>query len=312
MTRIADLAQNKLVRSVILDTRSRIADRQLQISTLQRSQDYAGISEDASRLVTLETSERRIEQFIGDNAFVSMRMDAMLNSIDSLKSSLADVRGLLRDILDDGTLPAGIDKDDISDIKISEIEDFLNVRVNGRYLFAGTKTDTKPVQPGTMSTAPTYDGSFNTTAEPAFYYQGDDAIQKARIDEGVVLNYGVTAADSGFEKLIRSVRILRSTDITGGDANYLSKIQEGLDLINAAEDRLQELELSVGSKVQQLNSTTNNLKDSRNFINGIISDLESADTFQAVAELTQDQTMLEASYATVVRLSDLTLTNFLR
>ena len=301
MTRIADLAQNKLVRSVILDTRSRIADRQLQISTLQRSQDYAGISEDASRLVTLETSERRIEQFIGDNAFVSMRMDAMLNSIDSLKSSLADVRGLLRDILDDGTLPAGIDKDDISDIKISEIEDFLNVRVNGRYLFAGTKTDTKPVQPGTMSTAPTYDGSFNTTAEPAFYYQGDDAIQKARIDEGVVLNYGVTAADSGFEKLIRSVRILRSTDITGGDANYLSKIQEGLDLINAAEDRLQELELSVGSKVQQLN-----------FINGIISDLESADTFQAVAELTQDQTMLEASYATVVRLSDLTLTNFLR
>lgn len=312
MTRIADLAQNRLVRSVILDVQSRIADRQIQISTLQKSQNYAGISQDSSRLVSLEISERRISQFITDNAFVGMRTDSMLNSIDSLKSSLADVRGLLRDILDDGTLPAGIDKDDIADIKMSEIQDFLNVRVNGRYLFSGSKTDSRPVDPGTLSTAPTFDGSNLSTAEPSFYYKGDDVVQKARIDEGVVLNYGVTAADAGFEKLIRATRILRSTDITGGDPNYLAKIQGALDLINESETRLQELELSVGTKVQQLNSTNQNLKDSKNFFNGIISELESANTFEAVAELTQAQTMLEASYSTVVRLSDLTLTNFLR
>jgi flagellar hook-associated protein 3 FlgL len=311
MSRVADLAQNKLVRSVILDTQSRLADKQLQISTLQKSQDYAGISSQSSRLVSLETSERRMSQFLTDNTFVNLRMDTMLNSVDSLKTSLKDVRSLLRDLVDDGQLADGINKDDIADIKISEIEDFLNAKVNGRYLFAGSKTEVKPMVPGTMTTAPTYDGSFISSAEPSFYYQGDDTVVKARIDEGVVLNYGVTAAEPAFEKLVRAVRILRSTDITGADADYLAKLQGALDLTNEAETLLQATELGIGTKIQQLDTTNNNIKNSQNFANGLISDIESTNTFEVVAELTQHQTMLEASYNTVVRLSNLTLTRFL-
>ncbi|MAF49843.1 MAG: hypothetical protein CMM10_16430 [Rhodospirillaceae bacterium] len=307
--RIADLASNRLVQSTITRTQARLADRQLQISTLQKSQDYAGISDSSSRLVTLEASRRRVEQFMEEHTFVQLRMDVMLNSIDALKTTLNDVRGLLSEALDDGTIPSGIDKDDFAEVKMSEIEDYLNVRVNGRYLFAGSKTETKPVQPGNLDTAPTFDASNNTAAEPSFYYQGDDNTLKARINEGVEIKYGVTAADSGFEKLIRAVRILKSVDI--GDANYIAKYQDALDLVISAKERLQALELDVGTKVEQLSTTNSKLNDTRNFLSGIISDIESADTFTAVAELTQDQTMLEASYATVVRLSRLTLTSFL-
>ncbi len=314
MARIADLAQNKLVRSVILDTQQRLSDKQLQISTLQKSQNYAGISGDSNRLVTLEASEHRMAQFLNDNTFVNLRMNTMLTSIDSIKTTMGDVKGLLRDILDgDGGLPSGIDKDDVTDIKISELTDFLNVKVNGRYLFSGSKTDTKPVVPGDMTNAnpPAFDGSYNTASEPSFYYQGDDTVLKARIDEGVVLKYGVTAAEPAFEKIIRAVRVLRSTLIDGSDANYLAKMQGALDLVIDAEEDLQALELSIGTKVQQLASTNKNLENSKDLADGIISDIESANTFEAVAELTQDQTMLEASYNTVVRLSNLTLTKFL-
>ena len=309
MTRVADLAQNRLVRSIILDTQARLADRQLQISSLQKSQNYLGIAADSSRLVTLESSKRRIDQFMTDNVFIQLRMDTMLNSIDAAKKTLVDVKNLLREALDDGTIPSGINKNDFADVKMAEIQDFLNVKVNGRFLFAGSKTETKPVQPGTLSSPPSFDGSNLTSAEPAFYYQGDDVVVKARIDEGVVLNYGVTADDPGFEKIIRAIRILRSVDV--GDANYVAKYQGALDLVIQATDRLQALEMSVGTKMQQLATTNKNLNNSGNFLSGIVSDLESANTFQAVAELTQDQTMLEASYNVVVRLSNLTLTNFL-
>ncbi len=309
VTRVADLANNRLVQSLIFNAQDRIADRQLQISTLQKSQDYAGIAGDSSRLVTLEASRTRIDQFMSGNTFIELRMNTMLNSIDTLKDSLQDVKNLVREILDDGATPDGVDKDDIAEIKMAEIEDFLNVKINGRFLFAGSKTDTEPVSPGTLSTAPTFDGSNTTEAEPAFYYKGDDTQISARIDEGVVLEYGIKADDPSFEKLIRAVRIVRSTALN--DANADAKFQHALDLINEASDRLQALELSTGVKVQQLSTTNQNLKDSRNFMNGIISDLESANTFEAVAELTQDQTMLEASYNTVVRLSNLSLNNFL-
>ena len=195
MTRVADLAQSKVVQSVFQNTQARINDRQIQISTLQKSQTYAGIATDSNRIVTLEASRRRIEQFMSDNIFVQLRMETSLNSMDTLGTTVDDLKGLLTDILDDGTLPQGIDKDEIADVKLAEFSDFLNLRVNGRYLFAGSKTDTRPVQASDITVAPTFSGTFTTQPEPSYYYQGDDTTVKARINEGVVLNYGVTAAN---------------------------------------------------------------------------------------------------------------------
>ncbi|MEE2999594.1 MAG: flagellin [Pseudomonadota bacterium] len=312
MTRIADISQNKLVTSHIVDTRSRLADTQAQISSHQKSQDYAGIASDSMQLVSLETSERRMQQYLTDNVYVDLRLNGTLNSIDALKHSITDIRGLLRSLMVDGELATGIDKDNICDVKTQEIEDFLNTTINGRYLFSGSKTNTRPVETGTMSNAPQYDANFVTKPESSFYYQGDDTIIKARIDEGVVMEYGVTAANSGFEKLIRSIRILRSTNIDGvTDTDYMKKVEHALNLINEAAGELQGLEMNIGTRVQQLELTNKNIKISQNFARGIISDIESTDTYQAVAELTQDQTMLEASYSTMVRLSNLTLTKFL-
>ena len=39
-TRITDLAQSRVVRSVILDAQNRMSDNQIKLSTLQKSQNY--------------------------------------------------------------------------------------------------------------------------------------------------------------------------------------------------------------------------------------------------------------------------------
>jgi flagellin-like hook-associated protein FlgL len=105
------------------------------------------------------------------------------------------------------------------------------------------------------------------------------------------------------------VRILRSTPLT--DPDIRTKMQEAANLITEAKENMEALELNVGTKMEQLGRTLDTLKTSKNFMDGIVSDLESADTTTAVAELTQDQTMLEASYNVLVRLSQLTLTKYL-
>ena len=87
--------------------------------------------------------------------------------------------------------------------------------------------------------------------------------------------------------------------------------KEGAHLAITGLTDMEGLELNIGTKMEQTHRTGVLFKDSKNFLNGAISDLESSDTFQAVAELTQDQTMLEASYSTLVRLSQLTMTKFL-
>ena len=309
VSRVTNLSSSRLINSLILKSQDRINEQQIKLTTQQKSQDYLGIGDDASRLLTVESSLRRIDQFVKDNAFIDMRMETMLNSMDAVGDILTEVRTLVRDVLEDGTLD-GIDKNDFTEIKMDQLEGFLNVKMNGRFLFSGTKTDTQPVNVGDLSDAPTFDADgVTTTAEPSFFYQGDDNQVKARIDEGVTLEYGVKANNEGFEKLIRAIRLVKSTDLT--DANVLGKFQHALNLLNESADKIGAVELNTGVKFQQLASTTRSLKDTKSILDGVVDEIERADTFEAVSILNQVQTQLEASYATAVRVSSLSLTKFL-
>ena len=309
VSRVTNLSSSRLINSLILKSQDRINEQQIRLTTQQKSQDYLGIGDDASRLLTVESSLRRIDQFVKNNAFIDMRMETMLNSMDAVGDILKEVRTLVRDVLEDGTLD-GIDKNDFTEIKMDQLEGFLNVKMNGRFLFSGTKTDTKPVNAGDLADAPTFDADgVTTTAEPSFFYQGDDNQVKARIDEGVTLEYGVKANNEGFEKLIRAIRLVKSTDLT--DANVLGKFQHALNLLNESADKIVAVELNTGVKFQQLASTTRSLKDTKSILDGVVDEIERADTFEAVSILNQVQTQLEASYATAVRVSSLSLVNFL-
>ena len=105
------------------------------------------------------------------------------------------------------------------------------------------------------------------------------------------------------------MRMIRETALN--DANASDKFNHALALLNESEDRLQAIELNIGVKVEQLARTNESLTSTKNSLGAMITDIEQANTFEAVAELTQTQTMLEASYNTVVRLSDLNLNRFL-
>ena len=309
VSRVTNLSSSRLINSLILKSQNRINEQQIRLTTQQKSQDYLGIGDDASRLLTVESSLRRIDQFVKNNAFIDMRMETMLNSMDAVGDILKEVRTLVRDVLEDGTLE-GIDKNDFTEIKMDQLEGFLNVKMNGRFLFSGTKTDTQPVNAGDLADAPTFDADgVTTTAEPSFFYQGDDNQVKARIDEGVTLEYGVKANNEGFEKLIRAIRLVKSTDLT--DARVLDKFQHALNLLNESADKIGAVELNTGVKFQQLASTTRSLKDTKSILDGVVDEIERADTFEAVSILNQVQTQLEASYVTAVRVSSLSLTRFL-
>lgn len=309
VSRVTNLSSSRLINSLILKSQNRINEQQIRLTTQQKSQDYLGIGDDASRLLTVESSLRRIDQFVKNNAFIDMRMETMLNSMDAVGDILKEVRTLVRDVLEDGTLE-GIDKNDFTEIKMDQLEGFLNVKMNGRFLFSGTKTDTQPVNAGDLADAPTFDADgVTTTAEPSFFYQGDDNQVKARIDEGVTLEYGVKANNEGFEKLIRAIRLVKSTDLS--DANVIGKFQHALNLLNESADKIGAVELNTGVKFQQLASTTRSLKDTKSILDGVVDEIERADTFEAVSILNQVQTQLEASYVTAVRVSSLSLTKFL-
>ena len=79
-----------------------------------------------------------------------------------------------------------------------------------------------------------------------------------------------------------------------------------------SEDEIAAVELKTGIRFQQLDTTNKNLADTKSILDGVVDEIERADTFEAVAVLNQVQNQPEASYTTAVRVSSLSLTKFLQ
>ncbi len=144
MTRIATFAQHNLVLFHTLNTVARVNDRQVQLATDQRSQDYSGIQKDALRLVSLETRRAQVEQFTSNIETGDQRLQLMDLSIASVEELTRDFRDMLDAALNGPDAFGGDLGKFAADMRLMLV-DLLNSRDGERYLFGGARVDRPPV-----------------------------------------------------------------------------------------------------------------------------------------------------------------------
>ena len=144
MTRIAPFAQQQLILQQVLNVQARAFDAQVQIATDKKSQDYAGISKDSERLISLETTRSRSEQFLGNIQVMDQRIELMDLGLETLDRAARDMRNILDSALNS---PAAFEGDlaNLASNTRQLVLDVLNSRDGNRFLFGGTRTDTRPV-----------------------------------------------------------------------------------------------------------------------------------------------------------------------
>ena len=143
--RVANLAQHNFTLNRALDTQARLQDLQSQIATGRRSLTYSGIAAEASQLVSLEGQLTRVQQFQEGIVLVDQRLSGMDSAIGTIFDSMIKLRSLLQQELNApsaGSVPLANEARNHLDTVVGQ----LNLKVNGRFLFAGSKTDTQPVQ----------------------------------------------------------------------------------------------------------------------------------------------------------------------
>ena len=144
MTRIAPFAQQQLILQQVLDVQARTYDAQVQIATDKKSQDYAGIAKDSERLISLETTRTRTEQFLGNIQIQDQRIQLVDLGLETLDSAAREMRNILDSALNS---PAAFEGDlaTLAGNTRQLVLDVLNSRDGNRYLFGGTRSDTRPV-----------------------------------------------------------------------------------------------------------------------------------------------------------------------
>jgi hypothetical protein len=148
MSRVGTLASDNILLSQLLTVQKRLRDLNTQVNTEEKSQDYGGISRESFSLVSLENQHDLTSRFIDTNTIQQTKLEIMSNSLQSVQEMFSTFRSEMGDFLakgaDDPNALSLIQ--DLAWTHLNEVQSVLNEKMNGQYIFAGGKSNTKPVQ----------------------------------------------------------------------------------------------------------------------------------------------------------------------
>ena len=396
MTRIAPFAQQQLILQQVLNVQARTYDAQVQIATDKKSQDYAGIAKDSERLISLETTRIRTEQFLGNIRIQDQRIQLIDMGLETLDTAAREMQGVLDTALNS---PAAFEGD-LATLAANTrqlVLDVLNSRDGNRYLFGGTRSDTQPVSLDPPAYRPvgliesdgvTVDSTFyeayhedvlgnalpfaagsfyeqiyfekngvapagplpadpdNPTlsefvaqdpdlwgyyvdrmnsaqmlANPKLdYYQGDFALQSARVDDSTTVEIEARADAVEIQQLITALdAVANLPNADSRDPFAREVIVQARDMLNGilgtdssdGIDGLDGMRVRVNAARVTLEQTQERLTSFDAFVEGTITDIENIDRSEVLLKLQNDQFVLEASFTTLARLQSLSLLQYI-
>jgi flagellar hook-associated protein 3 FlgL len=299
LTRTGDYAQATRTSQLLLEAQTRARATQIQISTGKVARQFSGIASDASRLVSAKDALQRFGEFQHNNTLVGQRLEVMEASTASLIEIATRLRVLLIQRLDSAQGVPGTISANVGQLLQQAVSD-LNAELDGRYLFAGSRTDRQAVA---------LDPAFGAFGAPDdTYYQGDAVELTVHADVDHDLTYGMTADRQGFQELIGALRAAGEGD--GSDDRAL--LESALDLVNAALPRIAGYQGEIGAGRAALDRINLGHGDAELYLESQISDIENVDLSDAITRLAQDQMVIESAMATIAQLNRLSLVDFLR
>jgi len=299
-TRVTQLSQQNLTLRNVLNTQQRVRDAQIQIATGRKSLDYTGIAEDSARLVSLKAIKVRTDQFVKNNVVVNNRLQLMDTALSTIFDSVSNLRTLIIQARND----AGGSEVPLAEVArnlLDVVTGQLNTKDNGRFIFAGSKTNTQPVTVP-VPTPATYG------VPEATYYKGDAVQLTARIDETTTITYGMTADRTAFQQAIGAIQAA----IQGDSTNNNALLDTALNLATSALQSIAGFRAEVGSDELTIEKANQRNSDFVTFVEGRASDIENVDVAATTARLATETTILQASFLSLSRVTRLSLVDFLR
>ena len=251
-------------------------------------------------------------------------LDTTDTALQQLENSFQRIRELM---VSSGDAAYGVDekkaiKDEINE-KVNEIAQILNTNFDGKYIFGGTKVNSKPV-------AVQADG---TTGNNKLYYSSSDGTIIAdpstsnememlasglivEISQGVTMKYNVSSTEIlEFGEGANKVNVMNLlTDITNSlDSEDSSEVTGNLlSQMDSTISNLLKIMSEVGAKQNRMESAATQNEDQILNLKDVLSKTEDIDFAEKTIEATVAQTVYMASLQVSARIIQPTLLDFLR
>lgn len=299
--RVATFAQSDQMIASAMRMEAVMANEQVQESSGQQSQDFAGYGSNAGRVVNLQVSVTRSQSYIDAAQLADSQVQVMYSAVGSMTNLITQLRTQLTAAnTSSSTSVASV----ISSAQqmLSQMGSLLNTQYGGQYVFGGGDTNTAPVNTTSFAT-----GTGSLTTADTSYYQGDDEIASVRVSDNQTVSYGVTADNSAFEQVMRVLKYVgNSSSLTSSD------IDQALTFAGNALDATSAVQAQLSSASSQIETASANQTDYQNFAQTLGGDLTNVDVAAVTAQLSTYQTQLTASFSAIAKIQSLNLANYLK
>lgn len=296
--RVSSFGLNNLMLQSALTTQSRLAEKQMASASGLVTDTYANLSGQAGRIISLEESLARTSTWSSNTQTALDRTNAMYDAVGRIIDELTSLRSSSATADTSGATDyASVGTDALEDLTA-----LMNLQMDGRYLFAGSRSDTAPVDSAALAIP-----SIPSTPD-AGYYRGDSEMMSVRTSEAQVLDYGITADAAGFEKALRAANILAHVDNGSPDQGSLT---EAYDLATEALDSLLSVQGRLSLSADRLEGALARQDGYASLLGEMISDIKSVDVAAITVEVSQYETVLQASYSALGKVSGLSLVDYI-
>ena len=295
--RTGDLAHFNRTVDNMQTVQSRLRYSNLQISTGKSVHRYVEMGADAGVLVRTEAALTQTRTFKDQNELLVKRLNLMDGAMAEMKDIASSLQTKLiarRSDASGDMTQLGLDAAGM----MQQLAGKLNMQIDGRFVFAGSRTDAPPVDAALVTEDP----------NNRDYYRGDDVPLTERIDTSVEADYGVRANEQAFAELFAALQTAIDADAADDDVG----LQEAADMAGRALDGLITRRGRLDTVMARVEGVMESQTGTVLYLQETVSHLTDTDVPTTMARIAQDRVSLEGSFAMMSQLNRLSLTEYLR
>jgi flagellar hook-associated protein 3 FlgL len=301
MTNVSTYALHQSTLRDAASVQATLATLQQQVSSGQKSQNFAGLGEGVEQYLSLETKISRSQQYIDNNNTIKTRIAATGKALDDIINTASNLKSLIQSARTSSEREGMAFREQIN-AAWQALAGHLNTSSEGRFLFAGSATDTPAVRTDL----------FPQTKEPGVpdesYYQGNSQDLFVQPQDNVTIKYNVRANDPAFQKIFAGLALADDAFTSNLDSDYT----KAYDLVNEGLKGVIGIQATVNANSVAIDSINQGHNSQNLYLRGIVEEIGNADILGASTQISINQGILQASFRSFSILSQLRLSDFLK
>lgn len=278
-----------------------------QVSSQKNATDLKGYSKNAEVLTAMKSAQAKVAGFLDQTTLVANRLDVQDIGIGQISDAAQSARDSIANAIAAGSAETLMQQ---LNGAFGDVVQGLNSKFNGRYVFAGAKSDTLPTTATSMA---------DLTAGPpiASLFQNDQYVTSNRIDDTTSVDTGQLADKLGTGIYGAFAQVQAYVDANGPFTGKLTQAQTDflgtlLPTFDAVKTGLVTAQAQNGLNQKRFETAQTDLSNQADTLSTMVGGITDVDMAEAITRLESAKLAVQASAQVFASLQNSSLLNVLK